>query len=114
MARLQAGVIRYASVAREIGRALGVTPEPEIRIGQWRLTITFRRLGASRWPEAQQMDFAFRAAELARATLAAHKRSAVRGRAARAIVVAYEDAANVRGCAVTARWECAIPAAGER
>lgn len=112
MTRLQAGVIRFASVAREIGRVLGVTPEPEIHIGQWRLTITFRRLGASRWPEARQMDYALRVAEVARATLGAHKRSAVRGRATRAIVVAYEDAANVRGCAVLARWECVIPAAG--
>jgi hypothetical protein len=111
MARLQAGVIRYASVTREIARVLGVAPEPEIRIAQWRMTITFRRLGASRWPEAEQMNFALRVADAARAVLGAHKRSEVRGRATRAIVVAYEDAANVRGCAVVARWECVIPAA---
>jgi hypothetical protein len=35
----------------------------------------------------------------------------VRERAARAIVVVYEDVAVVQGCVVTARWECVVPAA---
>lgn len=113
MTRLQAGVVRYASVAREIAHVLGVTPEPEVRFGQWRITITFRRLGASRWPEAQQMDYAFRVADEARSAMAADRRGAVRSRAKRAIVVIYEDASSVRGCAVVARWECVIPAVAE-
>jgi len=113
VARLHAGLIRYASVAREIARVLGATPEPEIRIGQWRIMITFRRLGASRWPEARQMDYALRVAAAAREAMSSDKRSAVRSRAKRAIVVIYEDASNVRGCAVVGRWECVIPAAGK-
>ena len=113
MGRLQAGVVRYASVAREIAHVLGVTPKPEIRFGQWRITITFRRLGASRWPEAQQMDFALRVADEARSAMAANRRGAVRSRAKHAIVVTYEDVSNARGCAVVARWECVIPAVAE-
>jgi len=42
MARIQVGVIRHASVANAIGKALGVEPAPDIRIGRGRITITFR------------------------------------------------------------------------
>lgn len=111
MSRLQVGVVRYASVAAAIGRALGVEPAPDCRIGQGRITLTFRRLGASRWPENRQVEHALRAAAIARSTLAEDPRRAVRERATRAIAVVYEDATLVRGCAVVARWECVVPAA---
>ncbi len=104
------GIVRYASVGAAIARALGVEPPPDIRIGQGRVTITFRRSGASRWPQDEQLDFALRAAAIARRVLAEDRRSDVRRRAGRAIVIAYEDAANAGGCAVVARWECVIPA----
>lgn len=111
MSRLQIGVVRYASVAAAIAHALGVEPAPDCRIGHGRITLTFRRLGASRWSEAQQIDYALRAADVARRVLSADSRRAVRQRAARAIVVVYEDATLVRGCAVVARWECVVPTA---
>ncbi|PYP66526.1 MAG: hypothetical protein DMD26_07500 [Gemmatimonadetes bacterium] len=110
MSRLQVGVVRYASLARAIAQALGIEPAPDCRIGQGRITITFRRVGASRWPEARQIDQALRVAAIARTVIAADPRRAVRQRATRAIVVVYEDATLVRGCAVTSRWECVIPA----
>jgi hypothetical protein len=110
MSRLQIGVVRYASVATAIGRALGVEPAPYCQIGQGRITLTFRHLGASRWSENQQIEHALRAAATARAVLADDSRRAMRERATRAIVVVYEDATLVRGCAVVARWECVVPA----
>ena len=111
MSRLRVGVVRYASVATAIGRALGVEPAPECQIGQGRITLTFRRLGASRWSENQQLEHALRTAAMARTVLAADPRRAVRERSTRAIVVVHEDATLVRGCAVLARWECVVPAA---
>jgi hypothetical protein len=111
MSRLQVGVARYGSVAQAIGRALGVEAAPQCQIGQGRITLTFRRLGASRWSEHQQIEHALRVAATARAVLADDPRRAVRERATRAIVVVYEDATLVRGCAVVARWECVVPAA---
>lgn len=110
MSRLQIGIVRYASVGAAIARALGVQPPPDVHIGQGRVTIVFRRVGASRWPQDEQVDFALRVAVVGRRVLAEDRRSDVRRRAGRAIVVAYEDAANAAGCAVTARWECVIPA----
>jgi len=109
MSRLQIGIVRYLSVAKAIGKALGIEPAPHIRIGQGRITITFRSLGASRWPENQQIELALRAAETARAVLAQGSKRALRRRAARAIVVVYEDSTLVRGCAVVGRWECVVP-----
>jgi hypothetical protein len=109
MSRLQVGIVRYASVGTKIAAALGVEP-PDCRIGQARVTLTFRRLGASRWPEGRQIDHALRAVEAARTVLASDARRPVRDRAARAIEVVYEDASLVRGCAVVARWECVVPA----
>jgi hypothetical protein len=111
MSRLRVGVVRYASVANAIGRALGVEPAPDCRIGHGRITLTFRRHGASRWPEVRQIEYALRAAAVAREVLSADPRRAVRQRAQRAIVVVYKDAALLRGCAVVARWECVVPAA---
>ena len=110
MSRLQIGVTRYASVAHAIGDALGTHPAPDCRIGQGRITLTFGRIGASRWPEARQIEHALRVAAIARTVLASDGRPAVRQRATRAIVVVYEDATLVRGCAVTARWQCVVPA----
>jgi hypothetical protein len=109
MSRLQIGIVRYLSVARAIGTALGIEPPPYVRIGQGRITITFRSLGASRWPENQQVELALRAAATARAVLAQGTQRALRRRTARAIVVVYEDSSLVRGCAVVARWECVVP-----
>lgn len=110
MSRLGAGVIRYASVAAAIGRAVGVSPPPICRIGHARITITFRQLGASRWSEERQIEFALHVARVARDVLSTDSRRNVRQRAARAIVVVLEDVALVRGCAVEARWECVVPA----
>lgn len=87
MANLQAGIIRYASLARAIREALDVDPRPEVRVGQRRLTITFRRLGATRWPEARQIDYALRAADVVRSVMAMDKRAGVRYRSTRAITV---------------------------
>jgi hypothetical protein len=112
MSRLQIGVSRYASVVMAIARALGVERAPDCQIGQGRITLTFRRLGASRWSENQQIEHAVRAAAAARTVLADEPRRAVRKSATRAIVVVYEDATLVRGCAVRSRWECVVPAPG--
>jgi hypothetical protein len=110
MSRLQFGIIRYAAVAAAVEQALGGEPAPSCQIGGGRITLTFRRAGASRWSEAQQIEHALRVAAIARAVLADDSRRAVRERATRAIEVVYEDATLVRGCAVVARWECVVPA----
>src|SRR3954471_5429678 len=103
MTRLQIGVVRYASVGAAIARALGVQPPPDCRVGHGRITLTFRKLGASRWPEAQQIAHALRVAEAARAVFADDSRGAVRRQSRKAIVVTYEDASLVRGCVVESR-----------
>ena len=110
MSALHVGIARYGSVAAAIARALGVEPAPECRIGQHRITLTFRRLGAWRWSGEQQIEYAVRVAGVARAVLADDHRRAVRKRVNRAIVVIYEDTSLVRGCEVVSRWECVIPA----
>src|SRR5690348_13796530 len=102
-------VFTFRSVGDAIGRALRVDPPPDCRILHGRTVLTFRRLGAARWPEAQQMEFALRAATAARAVLADDSRRQIRKGAARAIVVAFKDSAVVQGCEVTARWECTVP-----
>lgn len=114
MKRLQIGIVRYLSAARAIGNALGIEPAPYIRIGHRRITLTFRGIGASGWPENQQMELALRAAGTARAVLAQNPRRGLRDPTTRAIVVVYEDASVVRGCAVVARWECVVPATSSR
>ena len=103
--------MRLASVAGEIARGIGAQHEPDCDIGHGRITITFRRIGATRWDEAQQSEYALRAASVARMVLSSNSKKAVRERAGRAIVIVFEDATIVRGCAVVARWECVIPAA---
>lgn len=110
MARLRVGIVRYASLATAIERALGVTPAPECRVGQGRITITFKRLGATHWPESRQIDYALRVAATAREILANDSRRSVRQRTSRAIEVVYEDASLVKGCAVLAQWDCVVPA----
>jgi hypothetical protein len=40
------------------------------------IKLTFRRLGASRWPEAQQIEYALRVAAIARTVLSADSRRA--------------------------------------
>ena len=102
-------VFAFRSVGDAIGRALRVDPAPDCQILHGRTILTFRRLGASRWPEPQQMEFALRASDVARAVLADDKRRQVRKGATRAIVIAFKDAAVVEGCEVTARWECTVP-----
>ena len=109
MARLQAGIVRYRSLANAISQALGIEPAPDCRIGAGRITVTFRRLGGSRWPEEEQIEFALETARIARCVLANDTRRGVSRRANRAIVVAYEDTTLVRGCEVVARWECVVP-----
>jgi hypothetical protein len=101
-------VHRFPSVGTPIGRALGVEP-PECRVQNGRTTLTFRRLGATRWSEAQQMEFARRAVAVARSVLADDDRGQLRRGARRAIVIVLEDATVVQDCAVVARWECTVP-----
>jgi hypothetical protein len=93
-------VFAFRSVGDAIGRALRVDPAPDCQILHGRTILTFRRLGASRWPEPQQMEFALRASDVARAVLADDKRRQVRKGATRAIVIAFKDAAVVEGCIV--------------
>ena len=100
---------RYGSVATAIARALGVEPAPDCRIGQHRITLTFRRLGAWRWSGEQQVEHALSAAAVAREVLADDPRNAVRKRVNRAIVVIYEDTTLIRGCEVVSRWQCVVP-----
>ena len=109
MKRLQVGVIRWHSVGSTIARALGVEPAPDCRIGHGRITLTFRRLGASGWSQEQQMEFALEAAAIAREVIARDPRRGVSRRATRAIVVTFEDTRLVRGCEVNGRWECVVP-----
>lgn len=111
MARFKVGIVRYASVGRAIGDALRTKPPPTCHVGQGRITLTFRQIGASRWPEVRQIEHALSVAATARGVLAADSRPVVRRRAARAIVVVYEDVGLSRGCTVAARWECVVPAA---
>ena len=110
MSALRVGVTRYGSVVAAIARALGVEPAPDCRIGQHRITVTFRRLGAWCWSGEQQIEYAFRVAAVVRAVLAEDHRRAVQKRVSRAIVVIYEDTSLVRGCEVVSRWECVVPA----
>jgi hypothetical protein len=109
MTPLRVGLVRYSSLATAIERALGTERPPECRIGQGRITITFKRLGATRWDESRQIDYALRAATIARRIIAEDKRRSVRERVNRAIEVVYEDTTLLRGCAVVARWECVVP-----
>jgi hypothetical protein len=108
MNRLQ-GFVRYASAATEIGRVLGLDPAPDCGLLHGRIMLTFRRLGASRWTQEQQFEYALQAVSIARVVLANDAKRAVRKRATRAIAVIYEDVTLVRGCEVTARWECIVP-----
>jgi len=102
-------VRRFPTAGEPIGRTLGVPSPPECLIDNGRTKLTFRRLGGTRWTEPQQMDFALRAASVARGVLASDRRGQLRRSARRAIVVVYEDATVVQGCAVVARWECVVP-----
>jgi hypothetical protein len=110
MPRLRAGVIRYASAAREIGLALGLQEAPDCRIGQGRIRLIFRNVGATRWNENEKVDNALRIADVARLVLANDSRRVVRRRANRAIVVVYEDMMLLQGCEVIGKWECVVPA----
>ena len=111
MSHWQLEIIRFPSVAREIALALGVAPPPECRIEHGRLTLIFRKIAAARWPEAQQIEYATRAASAARTVCANDERRQLRKAARYATVVVLEDKTNVGGYAVAARWECVVPAA---
>ena len=102
-------IFTFRSVGEAVARALRIDPPPECRVTNGRIILTFRRLGAARWGEAEQMTLALRAADAARPVLAGDSRRQLRGGATRAIVVVFEDVAVVQGCAVTARWECVVP-----
>jgi hypothetical protein len=102
-------VFRFRSAARMIAQTLGVDPAPDCVVKNGRTTLTFRKLGGSRWAESDQMAFALRAAEVARRVFLDDDRRQLRAAAARAVEVAFEDAAVVQGCAVSARWECTVP-----
>jgi hypothetical protein len=109
MGRLQLGVVRYSSVSARIAKDLGLDSALDCRIGAGRITLTFRHLHASGWPEARKIEHALHAVGTARAVLANDPRAAVRERVTRAITVVIEDAAVLLGCAVLARWECVVP-----
>jgi hypothetical protein len=110
MSRSLFEVFTFRSIGDAIAHALQLPVSPECRVVNGRVTLTFRRLGAARWPEMQQMELVHRAVGVARGVLADDSRRQLRRGAARAIVVVFEDASLVQGCAVTARWECALPA----
>jgi len=103
-------VNRFPSVGNQIATSLGVEPSPECRIEHGRVTLTFRKLAATRWPESQQVEYAMRAASTARETCARDDRREVRRAAKWATVVVFEDKTLAGGCAVVARWECVVPA----
>lgn len=107
-------VVRFRSVAGAIARSLGTELPLDCRIENGRATLTVRRLGAARWPEAQQIEYAIRVADVARAVFADDTRRTVRRAAAWATVVVYEDASIVQGCAVVSRWECVVPSVSSR
>jgi len=112
MRRLRVGISRYLSVANKIAAALAVDRAPEVLIGA-RTKIVFRSLGATRWSEQQQLDYALQVAGAARQAIAADSRRSVRKRAqTSAIVVIFEDATLKSGCSIVARWECVVPATG--
>ena len=102
-------VFSFRSVGEAVARALNLESVPDCRVVHGRVTLSFRRLGAARWAEAQQIELALRVVEAARVVLAGDARWQLRRGATRAIVVVYEDSSVVHGCAVTARWECAVP-----
>ena len=102
-------IFTFRSVGEAVARALGIGSPPECRVVHGRVTLTFRRLGAAHWAEPQQMELALRAVEVARPVLAGDSRWQLRRGATRAIVVIFEDSGVAQGCAVTARWECAVP-----
>ena len=105
-------VFTFRSVGDAIARALRVDPSPDCRVLHGRTILTFRRLGAARWPEAQQMDLVRRAVAVTRAVLADDERRQLRQSAPKAIVVAFEDSALVDRWPVTTRWECTVPGLG--
>jgi hypothetical protein len=112
--RLRAGVIRYASVGRAIARTLGVQPPPECNVGQGRIRVTFKNVGAARWTEDERIQYAFQVAEVARMILADDHRRLVRRRARRAIVVVYDDISLEQGCEVSSKWECVVTGGEQR
>ena len=102
-------VFRFRSVGDAVARALNVESSPECRVTNGRTTLTFRQIGASRWPEAEQMRFALQVASVARTVLAEDSRSKLRRGATRAITVAFRDTTVIEGREVMARWECTVP-----
>ena len=114
MSRLRIGVVRYTSVGNRIAAALGVQPAPEVTLGA-RIKIVFRSIGASRWTEDRQVDFALQTTEIARRAIDTDSRRAIRKRArTSAVVVIFEDATLRLGCSLVSRWECVVPASGTR
>ena len=112
MSPLPFEVFSFRSVGDAVARDMHVDESPDCRIVNGRTVITFRRLGAAGWPEAQQLEFALRAAAVARAVLAEHPRAQLRRGATRAIVIVLKDAIVLHGCEVTRRWECIVPIEG--
>ena len=61
------------------------------------------------------MDYALQIAEAARRAMDMDSRRLIRNRArTRAIVIIFEDATSRLGCSLVSRWECVVPAAGDR
>ncbi len=109
MKLMRVGVVRYAQVARAIAEALNINPPPECKIGRWRIALTFRQMGATRWVEGEKMEYAIHVAEVARSVLASDSRKTVRRRESRAIVILFEDSFLEGGCDVASRWQCIVP-----
>ena len=109
MKKLRVGIVRYGSVAKEISRAMQITPAPDVKIGRGRITLTFRQTGASHWSQEDRLTYALRVAAAARSILYADSRKAVRKRSNRAVVVIYEDSTLDQGCDVRSQWQCIVP-----
>jgi hypothetical protein len=113
MIGIRLGTVRYRSVARAIAQtiaqALQISPPPDCRIGRGRITLRFRQIGASLWPEDERIEYALHVAESVRSVLGADSRRLVRRRVNRVVVVIFEDLALDRGCDVASRWECIVP-----
>jgi len=107
---MRIGISRYASVANAIEQRLALGGRLSCQIGQGRLCITLRSAGATRWEPTVQVARALDMAAVARGTLAADRRAAVRRHARHAVVVRFEDAMVAEGCQVRATWECIVPA----
>ena len=86
-----------------LGQAIGAERPPACRLRNGRVTVELRSVGGTAWPAVQRLAHARKVADAARAIFARDHRWWMRVRAARAIVVIYEDEYAAEGCTVTSR-----------